>query len=330
MPIMHRACVSCPHSKDCLRIGECLDDTNARDVARQYSASYMTPSQALAAMGSLQNGVTLRRMTGGGRFGPPIVSLSKFKKHCERYYLWAIEANELAQKNRLAADYLKGAAKRMRTHCQRGHPLSGDNLGIQVSYGRSRHRYCKQCNRELVAIGGIVKPATISKVKKLLEKGVFLSHITGQRGGHYTVPSQSLTRYRRENPQFNQFVLQAIEGNTRRALMLRYQRARNAGVREQENDYHRIAALVPRTTPNRDDVIQSIFVAIIDGSLKREDVQQRIGLFVTEQNKVNPSKYGVSLDAPLYREGNTTLIETVSADLWGRDWQDDEDIDEYG
>lgn len=36
--------------------------------------------------------------------------------------------------------------KRLRTHCKRGHPYSGDNLRIEVSPGRTPRRGCKACS----------------------------------------------------------------------------------------------------------------------------------------------------------------------------------------
>jgi len=60
----------------------------------------MTPTQANASMRVLRAGKTLRRFTGGGKYGPAIVSLTKLKKHCALYPEWGAE---VMRQGRIAA-----------------------------------------------------------------------------------------------------------------------------------------------------------------------------------------------------------------------------------
>src|SRR4051794_16716101 len=82
---------------------------------------------AVEFMERLKAGSTIRKLTGGGKLGPPMVSDDRFKKHCELNPAWAAEARGISRQN---STLLKGAYLRNRTHCKYGHSLSGDNLYI--------------------------------------------------------------------------------------------------------------------------------------------------------------------------------------------------------
>jgi hypothetical protein len=66
----------------------------------------------------------------------------------------------------------------------------------------------------------------------------------------------TFSRYRRENPEFDHFVSEATKDNNRKGQKLRWQRVRNAAVRDQNNDYYKIIALMPSHLPPdmRDDI----------------------------------------------------------------------------
>ena len=73
----------------------------------------------------------------------------------------------------------------------------------------------------------------------------------------------------------------------------------------------------------RDDVRQAMLLASATGSLRASDVRARLREFVSQQNKFY-SKYvpvvgGVmhSLDAPIYDDNSSSLIERVTEGLWG-------------
>jgi hypothetical protein len=100
-------CSQCPHPTDCLKVGACLDDLNAPLIASGQFPRRMTP-QANQFMAGLRAGRTVKRMTNGGRCGPVIASLEKFRTHCELYPTWGAEALRLAGANAKAADHLKG------------------------------------------------------------------------------------------------------------------------------------------------------------------------------------------------------------------------------
>jgi hypothetical protein len=75
---------------------------------------------------------------------------------------------------------------------------------------------------------------------------------------------------------------------------------------------HAVADMVPSNLPPevRDDIVQFIFMALLEGSLRRDEVKARIGQFVKEHNreanKHDTGKYGlISLDAPIFADGST-------------------------
>jgi hypothetical protein len=117
--------------------------------------------------------------------------------------------------------------------------------------------------------------------------------------------------------------LERIKGSHSRAQKLRWQRLRNLAVREQNNDYHKIRAMLPANFPGKDDVVGDIFEALLDGSLRREDVRARVSHYVAAYNRMFPTnfaKFGdsklVSLDEVLFEGGATTRGDTISHGLW--------------
>jgi hypothetical protein len=73
----------------------------------------------------------------------------------------------------------------------------------------------------------------------------------------------------------------------------------------------------------RNDIAQSIFVALFEGSLQRDQVRARVQRFVADHNRMFPTKYAkfgnsplVSLDEVLFDDGTTTRGDTVSRGLW--------------
>jgi hypothetical protein len=84
-----------------------------------------------------------------------------------------------------------------------------------------------------------------------------------------------------------------------------------------------IRNMMPRNLPPEvcDDVVQSIFLALLEGSLQRDQVRGRVQSFVTAFNrdadKHGTGKYGLpSIDAPLFANGTATLGDRITHGLW--------------
>jgi hypothetical protein len=83
----------------------------------------------------------------------------------------------------------------------------------------------------------------------------------------------------------------------------------------------RLRSRTHRAVLIRDDIVQSIFVAMLEGSLRRDDVRSRVQEFVAahnlDANKHGTGKYGLrSIDAPAFAESSTTFGDTISRGLW--------------
>jgi hypothetical protein len=211
------ACAVCPHQSDCHKVSSCLDDLNARyceEHPNQFPRM-MTPAQANSAMASLRSGRTLRRFTNGGKFGKAIVSRTKLRNHCAQYSEWGREVGRFAKANEKAADKMKSPKLYMKL-CKYGHPLDAGRVYFRYGY---ECRRCLKCDKLRNARAGVLKPGDIEKVSIALRNGVTISQIIHGTpiGGGPRNPSLILVntvafyRFRHENPEFNGFVLAAID-----------------------------------------------------------------------------------------------------------------------
>ncbi len=169
------------------------------------------------------------------------------------------------------------------------------------------------------------------KVKLALRGGASLSQITsgtpiggGKRNRGLVITSfKIIKRYRDEHPEFNRFVMVAIADSSVVGQRMRHERKRNTGKRDEINDYHAIRAMLPAAFRDKDDVVSAIFEDLLIGSLRREDVKERVRTYIAAHNRMYPTKYGkfgdrplVSLDARLFEDGATTLGDTITRGLW--------------
>jgi hypothetical protein len=263
----------------------------------------------------------------GGTLKPFYLRGGRFEAYCKAHPEYARDALPLLEANRKAGDKRKGERFRAMTHCKHGHPLSEARIR---HYKGWTVRDCVRCEEIRRSQGGIMKPEALAKVKAALESGgATISQIIHGRpvgGGAVNrslrlVDSAAFYRYRRENPEFDRFVAEASANNKSRGQRIRFVRERTrvetAARREEANDYQKILALFPANFPGRDDAAHDLFVAVFEGSLKREDVRTRVKHYVTDHNRMFPTKYAMrSLDARLFDNGMMTLGDTISRGLW--------------
>jgi hypothetical protein len=231
-----------------------------------------------------------------------------------------VAALPLLEANRKAGDKRKGERHRSRTHCKHGHTLADARVYFLKGYIQ---RDCRTCWKIRSKRGGTITPEVLGKVTVALKHGATIKSFTGAGSSTYLVMHSTFSRHRRENPEFDRFVAEATKDNNSKGQKLRLLRARNAALRDQNNDYYKIIALMPSHLPPdmRDDIAQSIFVAMLEGSLRRENVRSRVQEFVTahnrDANKHGTGKYGLrSIDAPAFAERSTTFGDTISRGLW--------------
>jgi hypothetical protein len=204
--------------------------------------------------------------------------------------------------------------------------MAEDNVFMDGTHGRRR---CLACRRASSAHAPLMSIKVAEKVKQALQAGASLSQITRGKpvGGGQANPSlfiasfKIIKRYRQENPDFDRFVATAIADSGSVGQRIWRQRKQNAVKREEINDYYKIRAMLPPNFPDKDDVVSNIFEALLNGSLKRDQVQVHVQLFVAahnrDANRHGVGKYGLrSLDAPLFAEGAMSLADTISRGLW--------------
>lgn len=324
-------CAVCPHQSDCQKIGSCLDEINAAQLAKRRSCPYptlMTPTQVGECMEALQHGLTLRRITGGGKAGKMIVSLTKFRAHCAAYPEWGGEALRLAKLNTKAANALKGGRKgKYAAFCKRSlHAMVGDNV---VTSKHHDTRYCKACWAERSQ-----RPMTaeeITRVKQALASGWTTRKVTdgipiggGPKDKSIAiVPARVFFGECKRDPEFAQFVKSATVNNTKRGQHIRYTRARTIAVRDDNNDYYKIRGMISESNPHRDDIVARIFEDLLSDKLDRKSVPDRIRDYVAEFNRMFPAQYRkfgdgllVSLDEALFDDGGGTRGDNVTHNLW--------------
>jgi hypothetical protein len=194
----------------------------------------------------------------------------------DTHRLWAggvaaIEANAKA------AQFRKGAHLRHQTHCKYGHSLADAYISRQQ--GGYIKRDCRTCWAIRQKRPGIMRPEVAKKVEAILRTGAPISRFTKGGTKSYLVQHKTFTRFRYENPHIDQLVLSNLRDENSRDQLLRWQRVRNATVRDQNNDYYKILAMLPANFPGRDDVVGDIFEALLNGSPAapgRSDVREAL------------------------------------------------------
>jgi hypothetical protein len=130
-------------------------------------------------------------------------------------------------------------------------------------------------------------------------------------------------RYRRDNPVFDRFVLAAIEERIRVSNPILCVAVGTFKYEWDPRDYHRIRAMLPESFPDKDVVINEVIVSLLEGRLDRSQIAARIRWYVSDYNRMFPTKYAkfgnqqlLSLDEALFEDGTTTRGDTVSHGLW--------------
>jgi hypothetical protein len=168
-----------------------------------------------------------------------------------------------------------------------------------------------------------MKAEVLKKVTGRIAAGSSLNSFTTAGESGYLLKFSTLARHRRENPEFDRLVINVIKDSNSRAQLRRWRKTRNDAIREENNDYYKILAMLPAGFPGKDDVVSDIFEALLNGSLRREDVRSRVRSYVVAHNRMFPTKFAkfgdrplVSLDDVLFDGGTTTRGDTISRGLW--------------
>ena len=249
------------------------------------------------------------------------VTATALKVYCGTHPEFGREALPLIETNTRAARLRQGAHIRNKTHCVNGHSFA--EHGRVAMHKGWMTRQCRACETMRDRRGDKIKPDVLVAVKAALKRGLTISAITTSGRSTRLVKHNAIARHRRESPEFDRFVFELTKDNNSRGQLLRWQRVRNAAVRDQNNDYYKILAMLPANFLGKDDVVGDIFEALLDGSLQRQDIRARVKHYVAAHNRMFPAnfaKFGdarlISLDAQLFDDGTMTLGDTISRGLW--------------
>jgi hypothetical protein len=242
----------------------------------------------------------------------------QLKSYCTTHPEYGREALPLMEANIKAACRRKGAHIRNKTHCINGHSFA-DHGRVAMHKGW-KTRQCRACEVMRYHQGGIIKPAVLQKVTAGILAGSSINTFT-KPGPNYLVRFSTLARCRRENPEFGRLVEEAISDR-----LYRGGPPVAAGTFHYEwdpSDLQAIQAMLPDRFPGKNDVVQSIFLALIEGRLDRSLLDKHLRRFVAEYHRQHPTKFAkfgrsrlVSLDEVLFEDGSTTRGDTVSRGLW--------------
>jgi len=274
----------------------------------------------------LKAGGTIRKLTCGmKRYGPPLVSYERFKKHCDLHPEWGAEAWKISRENVII---LKGARLRALTHCKHGHPFSGENLYVTPNGKRK----CLACCRRRHLAPVMPTQEEVRRATAMLNAGSSVTLIcTGKRDGkRIQVPVfgfRKLKLLRAVQPLFDRLVLSVTSGSNSRGQQRRHNpvKAAREMEKEQTNDFYRILAMIPKhlSEDDRHDIAHSVFLALFEGSLQRDQVCARVRSFVINHQRAFPTRYAkfgdsplLSLDEALYDDGSGTRGDNVSRGLW--------------
>lgn len=287
------------------------------------------PAMAIEFMARLNGGGTIRKLTGGGkRLGPAFVTYDRFKKHCALNPEWAVEAWRISKINGNAG---KGALNRNRTHCVNGHSLAQHG---RAAFREGFHtRMCRECEKMRYHRGDLIKPDVLVKVTARINAGSSISSCTKAGNAGYLVRFSTLARYRRENPEFDRFIVECARSPHARSQLMHFRivpdnssffsltdpREEIPPFEMQPGDYEWIMSFISRRFPEdvRMDIAQDVLEALLRRAISRQQVKGRIIDFVSKHRKAvgNPD-YNASLDAPLIPDGTLTRMDAISFDRW--------------
>ncbi|MGY4160230.1 MULTISPECIES: hypothetical protein [unclassified Bradyrhizobium] len=268
----------------------------------------LTDEKATRMLEGFRAGSTLR---------PYHLPTAKFKAYCDSHPAYAEIALPLLAANLVASNKRKGALKRNQTHCKAGHPLSGTNLYIEK---RTGFRRCMTCILRRNAEPSPPTTEQVERVTAAINAGQRAVQFCGNGSPDRIFGFNKLKILRQNNPEFDRLYTTKILLVRPRSNMVTH---REVTLTPAQQEYQRVARLVPYQLPHdiRDDVIQSIFLAILEGSLQLDQVQARVKEFVRahyrEANKHGVGKFGLrSLDAPIKVDSKLTRMDVISLRRW--------------
>lgn len=201
---------------------------------------------------------------------------------------------------------------------------------IRITKRSVRCRACCKLGQKKFIKAGNVGEQIIRRVLEELRAGKTMAAITGRRGGRYVgrriIQNDRLDAFCNKNPKIGKLIRLLSAKNaiaqraSNRAIFIA---ASPVIIRSTGSIVDEIEAAVPRHLPRdlRDDAIQNIWMAVLEGRLKRSEIPSRAHEFVRAEYKTNHNAWGEhSLDLPIYIDSNTTLLDRLSTEAGTGYW----------
>jgi hypothetical protein len=148
----------------------------------------------------------------GRTLKPFSMRAGQFEAYCKAHPEYARDALPLLDANRKAANQRKGARIRGKTHSINGHSFA-EYARVAVHKGWTT-RQCRACEQMRYRRGGLMKAEILEMVTARIIAGSSLSSFTkAGQGGGYLLRYDTLARHRRENLEFDHFVIDATKDN---------------------------------------------------------------------------------------------------------------------
>lgn len=225
------------------------------------------------------------------------------------------------------------AAKRNRNTCGKGHPIEPFKPGGKFR----RCMVCERTAREALRSNPDIPQTAVRRAVELLRAGEPISRLAGfgpdgkYVKGAFVVRPERFKAFCAAHPQFGRPILKLIKQNSIVALreVRRKGSAANAArfaprILLRADDHvpriHRAVASLPSEI--RDDVFQSIALAVLDRRVRPEQIEQCVNDIKKAHYRMF-SKYvpvigGVmrSTDQRLFEDGVGTLGDSITTGLW--------------
>jgi hypothetical protein len=210
--------------------------------------------------------------------------------------------------------------------CSLGHAIIDGNVIREGSWLKCRT--CRRAHQKRTGSSGNLQEKTVRKVLEALRSGRTWSSLAGHHGNTY-VPKTKVVNIVRlkifceNNPKIGRLIRRLAEKN--RIAVMSAPRGvavtAPAILRAAHDVMDEIEAVLPRHLPRdlRDDVAQNIWLAVTERRLKREDIPKHAHAFIRAEYKSSHNAWGPrSLDVPIWIDGKTTLLDTLTSGsgLW--------------
>ncbi|MHC2247850.1 hypothetical protein [Bradyrhizobium elkanii] len=268
----------------------------------------LTEEKAGRMMAALREGKTLRT------FG---VTPDRLEAYFVSHPDYEREARPLIAANNVSALRNKGAHQRAKTHCNYGHPLSGDNL---LMFRGGKHRRCRLCMKTFGQEKRRFNEDQARRVVAALQEGMTIAEVTATGKPTYIVNHRALLLFRMKQPKFDQLVVRLSTHNAklhRQESTIRRWAAYRSQQRVISPDeaYTAMRAALPPWLPRNDkeELFSRMALAYAEGRDLRE-ICRRTGEYLNAHFRMF-SKFGpISLNAQLFSDGSATLLDRLSTE----------------